>query len=48
MFVTVKVEIPDRLSKEERGLLERLAQIRGETPKKGEGLQARLGKLGDK
>ena len=48
MFVTVKVEIPDRLSKEERGLLERLAQIRGETPKKGEGLQARLGKLEDK
>ena len=25
-----------------------LAQIRGEMPMKGEGLQARLGKLGDK
>ena len=48
VFVTIKVEIPSDLSKEERGLLERLAQIRGETPKKGEGLQARLGKLGDK
>jgi molecular chaperone DnaJ len=46
MFVTIKVEVPERLSKEERGLLERLAQIRGEMPKKG--VQARLGKLGDK
>ena len=47
VFVTIKVEIPSDLSNEERGLLERLAQIRGETPKKGQGLQARLGKLGD-
>src|SRR5438093_9255174 len=32
VFVTIKVEIPSDLSNEERGLLERLAQIRGETP----------------
>jgi molecular chaperone DnaJ len=47
LFITINVEIPATLSREERGLLERLAQIRGEMPKKGEGLRARLGKLGD-
>jgi len=48
LFLTIRVDVPSGLSREERGLLERLAQIRGETPKRGEGFQARLGKLGDK
>ncbi len=45
MFVTVRVDIPASLSKEERALLERLAEIRGEIAQKGQSAQARLGKL---
>jgi molecular chaperone DnaJ len=41
LFLTVQVGIPEHLSKEERGLVERLAQSRGETTRKG-GQQARM------
>jgi len=46
--VTVTVEIPSSLSSEERALLERMAQLRGEMPKRGESLPARLRKLLEK
>jgi molecular chaperone DnaJ len=42
MFLNIKVEVPANLSKEERGLLERLGQIRGETPRRGEGMKGRI------
>ena len=45
LFVTVLVETPTPRSKEERALLERLAELRGEMPRKGEGLTGRLRKL---
>jgi molecular chaperone DnaJ len=48
LYVTITVEIPRDLSKDERVLLERLAELRGETPKKGPRRQARLRKLLEK
>ena len=42
LFLTVQVGIPEHLSKEERGLVERLAQSRGEAAGKGATQQARL------
>ncbi len=45
LFVTVTVETPKPRSKEERALLERLAQLREERPGKGNGLRGRLRKL---
>ena len=48
LYVTVTVEIPSSLSSEERALLERMAQLRGEMPKRGESLPARLRKLLEK
>jgi molecular chaperone DnaJ len=42
LFLTVQVETPKRLRREERQLLERLAELRGETPPRGEPGQARL------
>ena len=45
LYVTVLVETPVPKSKEERALLERLAELRGERPKKGEGLVGKLRKL---
>lgn len=45
LYVTVVVETPTDLSKEERGLVERLAELRGEAPKKGQKRQARLRRL---
>jgi molecular chaperone DnaJ len=47
-FVTVVVETPKPKSKEERALLERLAELRGERPGKGEGLVGKLRKLLDR
>ena len=37
LFVTVQIETPRPRSKEERALLERLAELRGEAPTKGQG-----------
>jgi molecular chaperone DnaJ len=37
LFVTVQIETPRPRSKEERALLERLAELRGEAPSKGRG-----------
>jgi molecular chaperone DnaJ len=45
LFVTVQVETPQPKSREERALLERLAELRGERPQKGEGLKGKLRKL---
>lgn len=45
LFVTVVVETPKARSKEERALLERLAELRGERPGKGKGLAGQLRKL---
>jgi molecular chaperone DnaJ len=45
LFVTVEVETPNPKSKEERQLLERLAEIRGERPAPGDGPVGRLRKL---
>lgn len=45
LFVTVQVTTPRPHSKEERALLERLAELRGETPKKGASLVGKLRKL---
>jgi molecular chaperone DnaJ len=45
LYVTVQVETPKPKTKEERELLERLAQLRGERPTKGEGLAGKLRKL---
>jgi hypothetical protein len=42
------VEIPRELTKEERGLLERFAEIRGERPQKGQKRPARLRRLLEK
>jgi molecular chaperone DnaJ len=47
LYLTVLVETPKAKSKEERQLLERLAELRGERAAKGEGLSARLRKLLD-
>src|SRR5438552_12328928 len=45
LYVTVLVETPKPKSKEERQLLERLAEVRGEQTAKGEGLSAKVRKL---
>jgi molecular chaperone DnaJ len=45
LFVTVLVETPKGLAREERALVERLAEARNELPRKGEGLVGRLRKL---
>ncbi len=45
LFVTVVVETPDPRSKEERALLERLAELRGEKVSTGGRLSGRLRKL---
>jgi molecular chaperone DnaJ len=42
LYITVTVETPRPRSKEERALLERLAQLREERPDKGKGLRGRL------
>lgn len=42
LFLTVHVETPKRLGREERRLLERLAELRGEARAKGEPAPARL------
>jgi hypothetical protein len=46
--LTVAVEIPRELSKEERALFERAAELKGETPGKGQKRQGRLRKLLEK
>jgi DnaJ-class molecular chaperone len=43
--VTVVVETPVARSKEERALLERLAEVRGEPPPKSRGLAGKVRKL---
>jgi molecular chaperone DnaJ len=43
LFVTIAVDIPTELSKEERALLERLAELRGEAPRPRQ--QRRLARL---
>jgi molecular chaperone DnaJ len=48
LYVTIAVDIPRELTKEERGLLERFAELRGERPQKGQKRQARLRKLLEK
>jgi molecular chaperone DnaJ len=48
LFVTVQVETPKPKSKEERALLERLAELRGDRPGKGEGMKGKLRKLLEK
>jgi molecular chaperone DnaJ len=45
LFLTVLVETPKPRSKEERALLERLSELRGETPARGPGLVGSLRKL---
>jgi molecular chaperone DnaJ len=45
LYVTVLVETPKPKSKEERQLLERLAEVRGEQTAKDEGLSAKVRKL---
>jgi molecular chaperone DnaJ len=45
LYVTVVVETPKAASKEERTLLERLAEVRGERPDKGRDLEGRLRRL---
>jgi molecular chaperone DnaJ len=45
LYVTVVVETPEPRSKEERQLLQRLAEIRGERPNKGTGVRGKLRKL---
>jgi molecular chaperone DnaJ len=47
LFVTVQVETPKPKSKEERALLERLAEARGERPEGGKGLAGKIRKLLD-
>lgn len=46
LFLTVRVETPARLSREERGLLERMAELRGEAVGKAAG-SARLRRPGE-
>ena len=48
LYVTVAVEIPRELSKEERALFERAAELKGETRGKGQRRQGRLRKLLEK
>jgi DnaJ-class molecular chaperone len=38
--VTVKVDVPQKLSKEEKELLARLQQVQKESPRKGLGVEA--------
>jgi molecular chaperone DnaJ len=45
LLVTVLVETPAAKSKEERALLERLAEVRGEPPPKSKGLTGKLHRL---
>jgi molecular chaperone DnaJ len=45
LVVTVLVETPVARTKEERALLERLAEMRGEPPPKAKGLTGRLRRL---
>jgi molecular chaperone DnaJ len=47
LFVTVMVDVPGDLSKQERFLLERLAELRGEVSGKGERLEGRPRKLSE-
>ena len=42
LFLTVQVTIPDHLKKEERGLIERLAEFRGEAGRRGQTHEGRL------
>jgi molecular chaperone DnaJ len=48
LYVTVQVETPVPGTKEERQLMERLAQLRGETVEKGQGVFGNLRKLLEK
>jgi molecular chaperone DnaJ len=48
LLVTVVVETPAATSKEERALLERLAEVRGEPHPKSKGLTGRVRKLFDR
>ena len=45
LLVTVMVETPKARSKEERSLLERLAELRQERPSTGKGLAGKLRRL---
>jgi molecular chaperone DnaJ len=47
LFLTVQIEVPEHLRKEERGLVERLAQLRGELADRGEAARARLRRPGE-
>src|SRR5207253_2202765 len=47
LFVSVAVETPSPRSKDERVLLERLAELRDERPHKGKGLTGNLRKLSE-
>jgi molecular chaperone DnaJ len=40
LLVTVKVDVPQKLSKEEKELLARLQQVQKESPRKGLGVEA--------
>jgi molecular chaperone DnaJ len=42
LFLTVQVVVPDHLKREERGLVERLAELRGEAGRKGQADRGRL------
>jgi molecular chaperone DnaJ len=42
LYLTVQVAVPDHLKKEERGLVERLAELRGEAARRGETHEGRL------
>lgn len=44
LYVTVQVEMPEKLSRKERELVEKLAEVRGERPAKGR-TRGRLGRL---
>jgi molecular chaperone DnaJ len=48
LYVTVEIETPKPKSREERALLERLAELRGEAPKRGQGVLGNLRKLLEK
>ena len=48
LFVRVEVETPSAKSKEERALLERLAELRGETQRKGTPVAGQPRKLRDR
>jgi molecular chaperone DnaJ len=46
LFLTVQVAVPEHLKKDERQLVERLAEMRGESERRGEPHEARLRRPG--